>query len=325
MERSIRWGILGAASFAERVMGRAIHAARGAELAALATRSAEKAARFSAFAPGLRVHDGYDALLADAAVDAVYIPLPNTLHAEWTQRALDAGKAVLCEKPVGMSVAEIDRMIVARDRAGRLAAEAYMIVHHPQWQRARALIAEGAIGTVAEVECAFSIDQRDPANIRNQQALGGGGLRDLGVYPIGAARFAMGAEPELTAATARWENGVDTHAEVVGRIGGARFAFRTSTRMAPWQEMTFHGEDGLIRLTAPFNPVDFAPAELHLIRSPAERSVERFPAAFQYVAQVEAFGASMATGAAYPVPLEWSRGTQALIDAVFERVGPPTG
>jgi predicted dehydrogenase len=323
MNDPVRWGILGAASFAERITGAAIHGARGNVLAALATRAPEKAAGFAALAPGLRIHDSYESLLADPGIDAVYIPLPNSLHAEWTERTLAAGKAALCEKPVGMSVAEIDRLIAARDRAGKLAAEAYMIVHHPQWHRARALIADGAIGAVAEVECAFSIDQRDPANIRNQKALGGGGLRDLGVYPIGAARFVMGAEPELVAAAARWENGVDTHVETVANLGETRFAFRVSTRMMQWQEMTFHGTTGLIRLTAPFNPVNYGPAELHLIRSSRERVVERFPDAFQYVAQVEAFAESMTTGAPYPVPLEWSRGTQALIDAILEQVGPP--
>ncbi len=323
MDRPVRWGILGAASFAERVTGAAIHGARGAELAALATRSPAKAAAFSAFAPGLSVHGDYDALLADPQIDAVYIPLPNTLHAEWTERALAAGKAVLCEKPVGMSVAEIDALIAARDRAGGLAAEAYMIVHHPQWQRVRALLADGAIGELAAIDCAFAIDQRDPANIRNQKALGGGGLRDLGVYPIGAARFATGLEPEFTQAAARWEAGVDTHLHAQGTIGGARFAFRTSLRMAQWQEMTFHGTRGLIRLSAPFNPGTYAHAELLLIRSSREQVIERYPDALQYVLQVEAFGRSLTTGAPYPVPLEWSRGTQAAIDTILELAGPP--
>jgi predicted dehydrogenase len=325
MDGRVQWGILGASAFAERIMGRAIHAARGADLAGLATRDAARADAFLAWAPGLRVYEGYEALLADPGIDAVYIPLPNTLHAEWTERALDAGKAVLCEKPVAMSVAEIDRLIAARDRAGRLAAEGFMIVHHPQWQRVRALIADGAIGEVRQVEGAFAIDLRDRANIRNRAELGGGGLRDLGVYPLGAARFALAAEPEIASAAATWEAGVDAHLSASGSIGGARLSIRTSMRLAPWQEMTFHGTDGLIRLAAPFTPGSYGLAEVELIRSGRDRATERFPDAHQYVAQVETFCACLLDGRPYPLPLEWSRGTQAAIDAILERAGPPPG
>ena len=145
MAAPVNWGILGSAVFAAGQMGPAIHMARGGRLAALATRDAARAAPFSAFCPDIRVHEGYEALLADPAIDAVYIPLPNHLHVEWTLRALAAGKHVLCEKPLAMKAADFrrcDRRGVTR--AGLLAAEAYMIVFHPQWQRARALVAEGA-------------------------------------------------------------------------------------------------------------------------------------------------------------------------------------
>ena len=317
MNTPIRWGILGAAAFARNQMGPAIHAARGAELAALATSDPARAAPFAAFAPGLRVHEGYDALLADPGIDAVYIPLPNHLHAQWTEKALAAGKPVLTEKPVGMDVAEIDRLIAARDASGLLAAEAYMIVHHPQWQRARALIADGAIGEVLHVDGAFSYDNRDPANIRNRKETGGGGLRDIGVYPIGAARYVLGADLTEVTGILRWENGVDTHVEAGARIGQTRFTFRVSTRQSLWQEMTFHGATGLLRLSAPFNAGEFGPAEVHLLRPSRERIVESFTADRQYVLQVEAFGRAMAGAEAFPVPLEFSRGTQAAIDGLF--------
>ena len=162
---SVRWGILGAAKFAQNHMGPAIHAAKGAELAALATSSEEKAAGFSAFAPGLRLHDSYEALLADPGIDAVYIPLPNTLHLEWSLKAIAAGKHVLTEKPMTMQAAEFDQLIAARDASGLVVAEAYMIVHHPQWQKARDLISEGAIGRLEHVDTAFSYDNRaDPGS-----------------------------------------------------------------------------------------------------------------------------------------------------------------
>lgn len=323
MAEPIRWGILGAAAFARKMMGPAIHAAAGAELAALATSDPAKAAGFQSFAPALRVHDSYEALLADPGVDAVYIPLPNTLHVPWSLRALAAGKPVLCEKPVGMSVAEVDTLIAARDEAGLLAAEAFMIPHHPQWQRTRALIAEGAIGEVLQVEGVFTYDNRDQANIRNRAETGGGGLRDIGVYPIGGARFATGWDPSGLVPRLTWENGVDSFAEVTADLGPARLWFRTSTRLERWQEMTFHGSSGLIRLTAPFNPGDFGAAELHLIRPSQQTVTEVWPRAQQYVAQVEAFGESLRSGAPYPVPLEFSRGTQATLDAIFAAAGTP--
>jgi len=151
----LRWGILGAANFAAQHMGPALHAAAGGELVALATRDPAKAAPFNDIAAGLRVHGDYDALLADPGIDAVYIPLPNTMHVDWTLKALAAGKHVLAEKPVAMAAPEIDRLIVARDAADRLAAEAYMIVFHPQWHHVRALIAGGAIGPLRHVEGMF--------------------------------------------------------------------------------------------------------------------------------------------------------------------------
>jgi len=318
MARTIRWGIIGAAAFARNHMAPAIHAARDATFAALATPTPGKADPFAALAPGLRVHDSYDALLADPEIDAVYIPLPNHLHVEWTEKALAAGKPVLTEKPIAMAAADFDRLIAARDASGLLAAEAYMILHHPQWHRARELIADGAIGTLLHIDGAFSFDNRDPANIRNRAETGGGGLRDIGVYPIGAARYVTGAEPALIHAHMRYEGGVDTYAEATCTLGDVRFRFRVSTRASLWQEMTFHGTTGLVRLSAPFNAAEFGPAQVHLLRPAREACVESFHTERQYMLQVEAFGESLRSGAPYSVPLEFSRGTQVLIDAMFE-------
>ena len=131
----VRWGILGAANFARQHMAPAIHAAEGAELAALATSDPAKAAGFKAFCPSLFVHDSYEALLADPTIEAVYIPLPNHLHVEWTLKAIAAGKHVLTEKPMTLVASDFDQLIAARDKSGLFVAEAYMIVHHPQWHR----------------------------------------------------------------------------------------------------------------------------------------------------------------------------------------------
>jgi predicted dehydrogenase len=314
MTQPVNWGILGAAKFAREYMGPAIHAASGARLAALATSDPAKAAGFRAFCPDVRLHDTYEALLADPQIDAVYIPLPNHLHVPWTLKALAAGKHVLCEKPITLQEAEFDELIAARDAAGKLAAEAYMIVHHPQWQKAREMVQSGAIGSLRHVTGAFSFDNRDMANIRNQAETGGGGLRDIGVYVFGSARFVTGQEPLSLSALIDWENGIDVFADVHAAFDGFTYNAYTSIRMHPYQEMCFHGEAGLIRLTAPFNAGVFGEARVEWHKPGLAVEVMRYPAANHYVLQVEAFCRSVRDGVHYPCPLEFSRGTQAMID-----------
>ncbi len=316
-----RWGILGAADFARRFMGPAIHAAKGAELSALATSSPDKAAGFAAFAPGLRVHDSYDALLADPSIDAVYIPLPNHLHVDWSLKALAAGKHVLCEKPMGLAAADYDRLGAARDAAGLLAAEAFMIVHHPQFTRARDLYAQGAIGKLMHVDATFTYNNAgDVTNIRNRPETGGGALRDIGVYTFGAARFVTGQDPDaITHADLRLENDVDVFAQVAARFPDFTYSAVVSMRMHPRQQITFHGDKGVMRLTCPFNANVFDIAQLVLETDGSSIITERWPGVNHYVLQVENFGHALSDNAAYPCPLEFSRGTQVMMDMVFAK------
>lgn len=313
----LRWGILGASNFARHHMGPAIHAARGAELVGVATSNAAKADGFRAFAPQIKVYDGYAEILADPAIDAVYVPLPNNLHVEWSLKALAAGKHVLCEKPMTLEAAEFDQLIAARDRTGLLTAEAFMIVHHPQFIRARELVQGGSIGTLKHVEAAFSYYNDDAGNIRNQADKGGGGLRDIGVYTIGAARFVSGAEPEkITHARIDLTDGVDTYAQFTADFPGFSYQSMVSTRLAPRQEVVFHGDKGVLILTCPFNANVFDMAQL-VLETGGQKVSERWPAVNHYVLQVENFVQSVQTGAAYPCPLEFSRGTQHMMDMIF--------
>ena len=327
--RVVNWGILGAAKFAREHMGPAIHGARGARLVALATGAPARAEPFRALAPDLRVVADYATLLDDPAIDAVYIPLPNHLHVDWAAQALRAGKHVLVEKPVALRADEIDPLIALRDATGLVCAEAYMIVHHPQWQRVRALLAEGAVGRLGRVDGAFSFLNRDPGNIRNRPETGGGVLPDIGVYVFGSVRWATGAEPVAVSADLAWEGGVDTFAQVTARMEGPGGAFSygamVSTRLAPRQEMVFHGEEGVLRLTAPFNAGVFGEAQIHLSRPGEPDRIERFPGVRQYQLQVEAFGAAIRGEAPFPWRLEDARGTQAMIDAVYAAAGPRPG
>ncbi|MEM1233242.1 MAG: Gfo/Idh/MocA family oxidoreductase [Pseudomonadota bacterium] len=316
----LRWGILGAAKFAREHMGPALHLARGAELAAVASRSAEKVAPFREIAPGCRAVESYDALLADDEIDAVYIPLPNHLHVPWTLKALRAGKHVLVEKPATMKAGEFGDLIAARDAAGKLCSEAYMIVHHPQWQRVRHLVADGAVGELRHIRGAFSFDNSaDVGNIRNTAGMGGGALRDIGVYIFGSARFVTGEEPRISRARLRMEQDFDTFADVEAVLpSGVTYSAYVSTRLHPTQTMEFHGTNGLIRLTAPFNPNVFDGARIEIHQPDLGLRVERFPGDNHYVAQVEAFTKAVAGDAPWPCPLEFSQGTQAMIDAVLE-------
>lgn len=201
-----------------------------------------------------------------------------------------------------------------------------MIVHHPQWHRVRQLIARGEIGEVVQIDGMFTYDNRaDPGNIRNRTETGGGALPDIGVYPMGAARFAMGAEPQITAARIHWERGVDATAQVSARIGAAQMNMLVSMRMAKRQEMTFHGTAGQIRLPAPFNPGSFAEAQIHLCDARGEVRIERFPGVDHYVLQVEAFGESLRGGQAYPWSLQQAQGTQVALDAIYAVANPAPG
>jgi predicted dehydrogenase len=313
----LTWGILGAAGFARKTMGPAIHAARRTHLKSIATRDATRAIPFQDLVPGLRVEASYDALLADPEIDAVYIPLPNALHTDWSIKAARAGKHVLCEKPIGLTTDDLDRLIDAREATGRLIAEAWMPAHHPQWHRVRRLLAEGAIGKLHRVTGHFTYALVDPANIRLSAPLGGGALRDIGVYPIGAFRLATGLEPAPLHTDLIVEDGVDTSAWVNLRAGAVRFDLHVSMRAARHQEMLFHGTDGVLRVPAPFNPGSYAEARIVIERDGAEVQVIRYPGIDQYVTQVEAVAATVLDGAAFACPLEFSRGTQAVLDAIF--------
>lgn len=323
MTRTINWGVLGAAKFAREHMAPAIHAAKHARLHGLATGSPEKAGGFRAFCPDLQVYSDYEAMLSDPAIDAVYVPLPNHLHLEWTLKALDAGKHVLCEKPLCMKAGEFDEIIAKRDATGLLAAEAYMIVHHPQWQLARDIVRSGEVGELIHVDTTFSYDNSsDPGNIRNKPETGGGSLPDIGVYTLGSTRFVTGEEPEaIVHAEITWENGVDVIAKAAARFPGFTYSSLTSMRMAPRQEVNFHGRQGVLRLTAPFNAGVFGEARVILERG-MERREHRFPSDNHYVHQVENFGKAVRGEAEYPCPLEFSKGTQAMIDMIFAAAGP---
>lgn len=318
----VRWGILGAAKIAREWVCPGIHAGRRGTVAAVASLTPGKAEALAA-PYGARTHGSYEALLADPEIDAVYIPLPNGMHVAWTLKALEAGKHVLTEKPIALRAEEIDQLIAARDRAGKLAAEAFMVTHHPQWLRARDLVRDGAIGRLVQVQGAFSFLNRDPKNIRNDPGVGGGALRDIGVYPTVTTRFVTGAEPvAVTRAEIDWEGGIDATARVMASFPDFHLDFYVSMRMAPRQLMVFHGEDAVLTVRAPFNAYAYADQEIELREASGRVVVERFGLADQYRAQADAFADSVIDGTPYACPLEFSRANQAFIDMIYDAAAP---
>jgi predicted dehydrogenase len=313
----VRWGILGAAKIAREWVAPAIHASDRGEIAAIASLTPGKAAALAGRYGRVTLHDSYEALLADPGVDAVYIPLPNAAHVEWTAKCLEAGKHALCEKPIALKAEEIDRLIALRDRTGKLAAEAFMVTHHPQWHQVRDLVESGAIGQLCQVQCAFSFMLKDSTNIRNDAAQGGGALRDIGVYPCVTTRFVTGAEPVSVRAEIDWEMGIDATARVLAAFPEFHLDFYVSMRMAPRQVMVFHGEEGFIRVWAPFNAGAYADQVVELHDADGRVVLERFGQADQYRSQIDAFNDSVLDGAIYGCPLEFSRGNQVMIDMIY--------
>jgi predicted dehydrogenase len=314
-EGPVRWGILGAAKIAREWLCPAIHMSAEGEVAAVASRSDKGAALAKPY--GARLHGSYEALLGDPEIDAIYIPLPNGMHVEWTEKCLRAGKHVLCEKPIALKAAEIDGLIAARDAAGRVAAEAFMVVHHPQWARVQEILASGEIGELRQVQGAFSFFNDDPANIRNRPEDGGGALRDIGVYPSVTTRFATGKEPVAIRSRIDWENGIDATARVSADFEGFALDFYVSMRMERRQEMVFHGSKGWVRVRTPFNAKLYGDDVLEIRGAGDVTRLERFPLVDHYRVQVDAFNASVLRGAEYPCSLEFSKGNQRMIDMIY--------
>ncbi len=194
--RKVRWGVLSTAKIGRVHVIPAMQKGEATMIAAIASRDAATARRVADELGIETAYGSYEALLADPTIEAIYNPLPNHLHVPWTLKALEAGKHVLCEKPVALDAAQAEQLVAASARTGRLVAEAFMVRHHPQWRKALEIVQSGRLGEVRAIQTLFAYHLDDPANIRNQADIGGGGLYDIGCYAINTARYLFGAEPE---------------------------------------------------------------------------------------------------------------------------------
>ncbi len=315
----LRWGVLSAARIAtEKVIPGMRQGARG-EIAALASQTPGRAEAAAARLGIPKAYASYEALLADPDIDAVYNPLPNHLHVPWSIRALEAGKHVLCEKPIGLSAAEGRTLVAAGRRHPRLKLmEAFMYRHHPQWRQALEWTNAGRIGELRTVATLFSYFNDDPGDIRNQPALGGGGLFDIGCYPISLSRFLFGAEPERVMGIVELDPrfGVDRLASALLDFGRGTATFTCSTQMAPYQRVHIMGTTGRIEIEIPFNAPPDRPCVLHLQTAGGIETLA-LPVCDQYEIQGELFARAVQEDTPVPTPIEDAVRNMEAIEAVF--------
>jgi predicted dehydrogenase len=320
----VRWGILSTARIATEKVIPGIRRAPNCEVLAIASRDASRVASVAARLEIPRAHASYEDLLADPDVDAVYIPLPNHLHAEWTLAAARAGKHVLCEKPLAMTAADAQRMIDGCRDAGVLVMEAFMYRLHPSWVAARELIAAGRIGQLTAVSSWFSFFNDDPANIRNIRDFGGGALYDIGCYCINLSRMLFGTEPVVVQSSIRRDpvSGVDVLASGILDFGGGLASFTCSTRVEDHQRVDIYGTTGRISIDIPFNIPPDRPTAISLVSGgepPVAPGIERltFPVADPYAVEAEQFARAVLEGGPAPVPPEDAVANLQVIEAVF--------
>jgi predicted dehydrogenase len=320
----LRWGVLGVADIAVNNVIPAMQATSITPIVGIASRSAERA-RAAAAELGIdRAFDSYESLLASSEIDAVYIPLPNHLHREWTIAAADAGKHVLCEKPLALSVADARTMFDHCERSGVALMEAFMYRLHPLWQTLTSLVTEGRIGEARAIQTVFSYFNDDPADIRNQQSTGGGALLDVGCYAVNLARMLFGGEPTAVHASVRRDPrfGTDAMTSAVLDFDGRHATFVCSTQLEPAQRVEVLGTDGRIVVEIPFNIPPDRPSRLMCIAGgspPAAPDVEviEIPAADPYGEQAVAFTRAVRLGAPLPIPPLDAIGNIAVIESIF--------
>lgn len=321
MSKPIRWGVLGVAGIATKKVIPAMQKSSMTPIVAIASRDSEKA-RDAAVRLGIPSwHGSYEALLADPEIDAIYNPLPNHLHVEWSIKAAEAGKHVLCEKPLGLNAAEVEKLIAARDRTGVKIGEAFMVHTHPQWLRVKDIIASGRLGPLRVIQGTFSYFNADPANVRNIADWGGGGLMDIGCYPIHTSRFIFGEEPRRVMGLLDLDPkfGTDRIASATLDYPSGQCSFVCGTQLVPYQKMQFLGTKGRIEMEIPFNAPPDRPTRI-FIDDGGELfgsgiSQEEFAVCDQYTIQGEAFSAAILNGTEVPVPLENALANMRVIDA----------
>ena len=320
----LRWGILSTANIAVEKVIPGMRAAKRAEVLGIASRDH---ARGEATAKQLgipRSYGSYEALLADPDIDAVYVPLPNHLHAQWAIAAARAGKHVLCEKPLAMDAAEAQTIVDAARGAGVVLMEAFMYRQHPSWVAVRELIATGRIGRLTAVDSWFSYYLEDPTNIRNIREVGGGALYDIGCYTVNLSRMLFGDEPTAVAATIVRDpaSGVDTLISAILDFPSGVATFTCSTRVEPDQRVSIYGTTGRIEIEIPFNIPPDLPTRVFVTAGgdpPVSPDTETltFEPADPYGVEIDRFAEAVLDGQPVPVSGDDSVANMRVIERLF--------
>ena len=323
MSTKIRWGVLSTAAIGLKKVIPAMQRGQFSTVAAIASRDLAKAQEAASALAISTAYGSYEELLADPKIDAIYNPLPNNMHVPWTIKAAEAGKHVLCEKPLSLTEEEARSLIAVRERTGVKIGEAFMVNCHPQWIRLRELLDEGRIGELRSVVGFFSYYNVNPANIRNRVETGGGALMDIGCYMVHGARYAFRQEPTRVVALMERDPrmGTDRLTSALLDFASGQAIFTCSTQLAPYQRIEFVGTSGRMELPVPVN----APADHGLIlRIDSGAGLfgegveeEIFPVCNQYALQCEAFSRAILEDGPVPVPLENAIANMAVMQAIF--------
>ncbi|MGH2660934.1 MAG: Gfo/Idh/MocA family protein [Actinomycetota bacterium] len=325
----LRWGVLSTARIAVDKVIPGMKEAERCEVVAIASRDADRARAVADKLAIPKAHGSYEALLSDRNVDAVYIPLPNHLHAEWTIAAARAGKHVLCEKPLALSAADAQHMVDVCATEGVRLMEAFMYRLHPSWVAVRKLVASGRIGPLCTVQSWFSFYNDDPENIRNIREYGGGALLDIGCYSVNVSRMLFDGEPARVAASVTRDpaTGVDVLTTAILEFEDGVATFTCSTRVEPDQRVHVYGTEGRISIGIPFNIPPDRPTEVFVTAGgdpPVDPHTEvmTFEPAEQYAIEAERFARAVLDGEPTPIPPDDAVANMRVIERVF-RAGEP--
>jgi predicted dehydrogenase len=323
MQKKLRWGVLSTANIGVKKVLPAMQLGRFTSVDAIASRDLVRAQKVASTLGIPRAYGSYEELLADPEIDAIYNPLPNQMHVPWTIRAAQAGKHVLCEKPISLTVAEAKTLLAVRERTGVKIGEAFMIRSYTQWLRVGELLRSDRIGRLRSVAGFFSYFNNDASNIRNHIESGGGALLDIGCYCIQAARYGFGAEPKRVIGLIERDPAmkIDRLTSAMLDFESGQAIFSCSTQLVPYQKVQFFGTTGRIEIEIPFNAPKDRPTRI-LIDETGELfgsgiKVEEFPIADQYTMQGDAFSRAVLEGGEVPVPLEEAIANMAVIEAIF--------
>jgi predicted dehydrogenase len=317
--KKVRWGVLSTARIGVEKVIPAMQLSEYCDMVAIASRSLKKAQVVAEQLVIPKAYGSYEELLTDSDVDAVYIPLPNHLHVPWSIKALDAGKHVLCEKPIGLTVAEAQKLLdVARKQNQLKVMEAFMYRHHPQWQRVRQLVVEGKIGALQAIQSFYSYHNVDPGDIRNMADGGGGALMDIGCYCISIARFIFGTEPQQVWGMMQYDPEFKTDRLTSGVLdfGKGTSTFTCATQLTRYQRVEIFGTEGRIEIEIPFNaPPDHPRRIWHQRDAEIEEIV--FDVCNQYTVQGDLISLAVLNNTEVPTPLEDAVANMRVIEDVI--------